>query len=70
MSERIYCPLCYADCKAHCNTCLRLACLPLAVSVGSVLLGGFLVAMVVTLSHESEEMLLDREPSFSKVCRA
>eukprot|EP00045_Choanoeca_perplexa_P003029 m.28306 g.28306 ORF g.28306 m.28306 type:complete len:387 (+) comp11824_c0_seq1:105-1265(+) len=43
-----------------------LACLPLAVSIGSVLLGGFLVAMVVTLSHESEDMLLDREPSFSK----
>merc|ERR1712146_320302 len=31
------------------------ACLPLAVSVGSVLFGGLLVALVVTQSHEMEE---------------
>jgi fatty acid desaturase len=39
--------------------------LPLAVSVGSMLLGGLLVALVVTLSHESEEMLFEREPSYT-----
>ncbi len=38
--------------------------LPLAVSIGSLLLGGVLVALVVTLSHESEEMLFEREPSY------
>lgn len=41
-----------------------LATLPLAVSIGSVLLGGLLVAIVVTMSHESEEMLFEREPSY------
>lgn len=42
--------------------------MPLAVTVGSLLLSGFLVAFVVTMSHESEEILLEREPSFAKVC--
>eukprot|EP00050_Salpingoeca_kvevrii_P005693 m.285149 g.285149 ORF g.285149 m.285149 type:complete len:384 (+) comp11309_c0_seq1:192-1343(+) len=41
-----------------------LACLPVAVSVGSILFGGLLVALVVTLSHESEEMFEEREPSY------
>lgn len=39
--------------------------LPAVVSIGSVLLGGLLVALVVTLSHESEEMLFKREPSYA-----
>eukprot|EP00052_Salpingoeca_macrocollata_P032966 m.6931 g.6931 ORF g.6931 m.6931 type:complete len:377 (+) comp4495_c0_seq1:53-1183(+) len=43
---------------------LWLASLPLVVSAGAVLLGGLLVALVVTMSHESEEMLTSREPSF------
>jgi fatty acid desaturase len=34
-----------------------LACLPLTVSIGSILLGGLLVALVVTQSHEMEEFL-------------
>jgi fatty acid desaturase len=42
---------------------LWLAYLPFAVSVGSVLLGGLLVALVVTQSHEMEEMRLDDKPS-------
>lgn len=40
-----------------------LACLPLAVSVGSVLFGGLLVALVVTQSHEMEPMRHDDTPS-------
>lgn len=38
------------------------------MTIGSLLLGGFFVAIVVTLSHESEEMwkVGDREPSFVK----
>lgn len=36
---------------------LWLACLPLSVAAGSVLLSGFFVATVVTLSHETEEMV-------------
>ena len=38
------------------------------MSVSSVLFSGLLVAFVVTMSHESEEILLEREPSFAKVC--
>ncbi len=45
---------------------LWLAMLPLSVSLGSVLVGGFLVAIVVTLSHESEEMVTERETSYVK----
>ena len=37
------------------------------MALGCVLLAGFLVAIVVTLSHESEEIMLEREPSFAKV---
>jgi hypothetical protein len=44
-----------------------LAWLPLVVSVGAVLFGGFLVAIVVTLSHESEEMTTGRIPSYVKM---
>ena len=42
--------------------------LPIGVSVGAVLLSGFFVAIVVTLSHESEEMwpVGQREPCFAK----
>eukprot|EP00730_Choanoeca_flexa_P000371 TRINITY_DN10171_c0_g1_i4.p1 TRINITY_DN10171_c0_g1~~TRINITY_DN10171_c0_g1_i4.p1 ORF type:complete len:387 (+),score=90.91 TRINITY_DN10171_c0_g1_i4:1156-2316(+) len=43
-----------------------LGCLPTTVAVGSVLFAGILVAIVVTLSHESEDLLLEREPSYSK----
>lgn len=39
--------------------------LPLAVSIGSILVGGFLVAVVVTMSHESEEILFSRETGFA-----
>ena len=42
-----------------------LACLPFGVALGSVALGGFLVAIVVTLSHESEEILFTRETCFT-----
>jgi fatty acid desaturase len=42
-----------------------LACLPLSVSIGSILIGGLLVALVVTLSHESEDILFDRETCFT-----
>lgn len=46
---------------------LWLATLPIAVSVGSILVGGFLVAMVVTQSHEMEPMNFDTRPtSFAK----
>lgn len=38
--------------------------LPWYVAVGSILVGGFLVAIVVTVSHESEEMCFEREPSY------
>ena len=41
-----------------------LACLPPTVAVGSILVGGFLVAVVVTLSHESEEMKTTMATSF------
>lgn len=41
-----------------------LACLPLTVSVGSILFGGFLVALVVTLSHEGEDMVEGRAHSY------
>ena len=34
-----------------------LACLPLPVAVGSIFLGGFLVAVIVTANHQSEDML-------------
>eukprot|EP00051_Salpingoeca_urceolata_P032182 m.14560 g.14560 ORF g.14560 m.14560 type:complete len:394 (+) comp4844_c0_seq1:155-1336(+) len=43
---------------------LWLACLPWYVAIGSVLTGGLFVAIVVTVSHESEEILTEREPSF------
>merc|ERR1712137_755935 len=39
-----------------------LGCLPLIVSVGSVLISGFLVAMVVVQSHEAEEMHFSTKP--------
>lgn len=43
---------------------LWLACLPLKVVLGALLLGGWLVAIVVTASHESEEMVtLDKRPA-------
>jgi len=44
-----------------------LACLPLGVATASMLLSGFLVAIVVTLSHESEEFSFDRQTSFVKM---
>jgi len=44
-----------------------LALLPLTVSIGSLLLSGFLVAVVVTLSHESEDMMFERENSYVKM---
>ena len=44
-----------------------LAWLPLGVALGSVLLGGWLVALVVTLSHEAEEMMDEREPSYVRM---
>ncbi|CAF4954439.1 unnamed protein product, partial [Rotaria magnacalcarata] len=34
------------------------------VAVGSVLFGGFLVAIIVTATHQSEEMLNDSSRSF------
>jgi len=34
-----------------------LATLPLSVSIGSILIGGFLVAEIVTATHQSEDML-------------
>ncbi|XP_065178893.1 delta(6)-fatty-acid desaturase fat-3-like [Sycon ciliatum] len=43
-----------------------LLCLPLSVSIMSILISGFLVAIVVTLSHESEDMKTSHEPSFVK----
>ncbi len=58
-------------------SCIWLAYVPFSVAVGfvlsipclfmsyrSVLLAGFLVAVVVTMSHESEDILDDFEPSF------
>ncbi|EDQ91338.1 uncharacterized protein MONBRDRAFT_6483 [Monosiga brevicollis MX1] len=41
-----------------------LALLPFKVVLASILVSGFLVAIVVTMSHESEELLLEREPSY------
>ena len=35
---------------------LWLALLPLKVAIGSILVGGFLVAEIVTATHQSEEM--------------
>ena len=43
-----------------------LAYLPFAVALGSVLWGGWLVAMVVTLSHEAEELMTTREKSYAR----
>lgn len=40
-----------------------LACLPAIVSIGSVLVGGFLVAWVVVQSHEDEEMNESTRPT-------
>eukprot|EP00038_Savillea_parva_P005896 m.160559 g.160559 ORF g.160559 m.160559 type:complete len:393 (-) comp11960_c0_seq1:258-1436(-) len=39
-----------------------LLCLPLTVSIGSILLGGWLVAVVVVQSHEAEEMIVGDKP--------
>ena len=44
-----------------------LALLPVLVSVGSVLMGGFLVAIIVTLTHESEEIITEREVSYVRM---
>ncbi|CAJ1013212.1 putative Cytochrome b5-like Heme/Steroid binding domain/Fatty acid desaturase [Leishmania naiffi] len=41
---------------------LWLALLPWKVSLGSVLLGGFCVAVVVTVNHQTEEMIEHDEP--------
>ncbi|CAG9584264.1 delta-6 fatty acid desaturase [Leishmania major strain Friedlin] len=41
---------------------LWLALLPWRVSLGSVLLGGFFVAVVVTVNHQTEEMIEHDEP--------
>ncbi|EGD83066.1 hypothetical protein PTSG_03704 [Salpingoeca rosetta] len=43
-----------------------LAMMPWYVSLGSVLFGGFLVALVVTLSHETEEIVTGRITSFAE----
>jgi fatty acid desaturase len=43
-----------------------LACLPLHVSVGAILLGGWFVAEVVTASHQSEDMKDDIDHDFVK----
>jgi len=42
-----------------------LATLPLSVSVGSILLGGFLVAEIVTATHQSEDLLLKISHEFA-----
>lgn len=39
-----------------------LATLPLAVSIGSVIFAGFLVAVIVTATHQSEELLSSDRP--------
>lgn len=43
---------------------LWLLCLPWTVSLGSLLVGGFFVAIVVTVSHESEELFHSTNSSF------
>jgi fatty acid desaturase len=44
-----------------------LACLPWKVAVASVLIGGFLVAFVVTTNHQPEEMLEDKTHTYNYV---
>lgn len=41
---------------------ILLACLPWKVAVGSILLGGLLVAVVVTANHQTEEILASDAP--------